>query len=134
MNTSNKLCLQWDSFQENLRSSVTQYREDVDFADVTIACEDVQIEAHKIIIASASPFFRSILKKNKHSHPLIFLRGIKSKYLQYIVDYIYKGQVEIFESDLNEFLVIADEMELMGLAKLSSEEELKNNQQCIVDT
>ena len=37
-----------------------------------------QIEAHKVILAASSPFFQAILKKNKHTHPLIYLRGMKS--------------------------------------------------------
>ena len=119
MNTTHKLILKWDSFPENMLGSLAECRQDVDFADVTLACEDSQIEAHKIIISSASPYFRNILKKNKHSHPLIFLRGLKSKYLEYVVDYIYKGEVEILETDLNDFLCIAEEMELKGLAGTS---------------
>ena len=36
-----------------------------------------QVEAHKAILAASGPFFHAILKKNKHPHPLVFMRGVK---------------------------------------------------------
>ena len=36
-----------------------------------------QVEAHKLILAASGPFFHAILKKNKHSHPLVFMRVVK---------------------------------------------------------
>ena len=53
-----------------------------DFTDVTLACEDgQQIEAHRVILSASSPFFQSLLKRNEHSHPIIFMRGMNSKNL-----------------------------------------------------
>ena len=57
MQHSEKLCLKWNDFQENLNSAFEVLRNDKDFADVTLACEDgTHIEAHKVILASSSPF------------------------------------------------------------------------------
>ena len=75
---SEKLCLQWNEFKENITSALGSLREDKDFADVTLACEDgQQIVAHKVILVASSPLFKKILTANKHSHPLIYLRGWK---------------------------------------------------------
>ena len=64
-----KLCLKWNDFQENAISAFQMLRDDREFADVTLACEDgQQIEVHKVILASSSPFFLNILRKNKHPH------------------------------------------------------------------
>ena len=50
MQIGEKLCLQWNDFQENITSVFAQLREDRDFADVTLACEDgQQIEAHTVV-------------------------------------------------------------------------------------
>ena len=49
---SEKLCLQWNDFQDNIKSAFGNLREDNDFTDVTLACEDgQQVEAHKVILA-----------------------------------------------------------------------------------
>ena len=92
MQNSEKLCLKWNDFQENLNSAFGGFRNDKDFSDVTLACEDgTKIETHKIILASSSPFFMEILKENKHPHPLIYMRGVKADELVAIVDFLYFG-------------------------------------------
>ena len=76
---SEKLCLQWNEFNENVTSAFVRLRDDKEFTDVTLACEDgQQMEAHKIILASSSPFFEKMLQKNKHPHPLIYFKGFHS--------------------------------------------------------
>ena len=53
---SEKLCLQWNDFQENIKSAFGSLREDSDFTDVTLACEDGhQLEAHKVILDGSRP-------------------------------------------------------------------------------
>ena len=34
-----KLCLQWNDFQENIKSAFGDLRKEKDFADVTLACD-----------------------------------------------------------------------------------------------
>ena len=93
MQTSEKLCLKWNDFQENLNSTFGGLRNDQDFADVTLVCEDgTQIETHKTVLVSSSPFFMEILKKNKHPHPMIYMRGLKAEALVAMVDFLYYGE------------------------------------------
>ena len=88
MNISEKFCLKWNNFQENVIGAFGSMREDQDFADVTLACEDgQQVQAHRLILAASSPFFQNLLKKNKHQHPLIYMRGIKSEDLFAIIEF-----------------------------------------------
>ena len=113
---SEKLCLQWNDFQDNVRSAFGNLREGSDFADVTLACEDGhQIEAHKVILAASSPFFQAILQRNKHSHPLIYMRGVKSVDLVAMVDFLYFGEANVYQENLDSFLAIAEELQLKGL-------------------
>ena len=111
-----KLCLQRNDFQENLKHAFGNLREDNEFADVTLACEDgQQFEAHKVILVASSPFFHHLLKLNKHSHPLIYMRGIKSEDLNTIIDFLYCGEANVFQENLDSFLAIAEELKLKGL-------------------
>jgi hypothetical protein len=88
--TSEKFCLKWNDFQNNIISSYQELRKELDFSDVTLVCEeDHQVEAHKIILTACSPFFSNILKRNKHPHPMLYMRGMKAKDLVAIVDFIY---------------------------------------------
>ena len=113
---SEKLCLQWNDFQENVKIAFGNLREDKDFADVTLACEDgQQLEAHKVILAASSPFFQKLLGKNKHPHPLIYMRGMKSVDMLAIIDFLYCGEANVFQENLDSFLAIAEELQLKGL-------------------
>ena len=74
MTSSEKLCLQWNDFNQNISASLGDLRGDKDFTDVTLVCEDgQQVEAHKVILVASSPFFKELLRKNKHSHPLVYM-------------------------------------------------------------
>ena len=123
MGSSEKLCLQWNDFKENVTILFKELRNDKDFTDVTLACEDGQhIAAHKTVLASSSPFFMELLKKHKHPHPLIYMRGIKSNDLVTIMDFLYFGEAKILQDSLDSFLALAEELNLKGLSGSSHEE------------
>ena len=118
MNRSEKLRLKWNEFQDTSRSSFGALRNDKDFTDVTLVCQDgEQFEAHKIILASLSPFFDELLKKNRHEHPLIYMRKVKSSDLKAVVDFLYFGEASVFQDDLESFLAIAEDLKLRGLTE-----------------
>ena len=78
---------------KNIGDTFEKLRHDSEFTDVTLVCGDgQQVEAHKVILASKSPFFLEILGKNKHPHPLIYMKGIKFDELNALVDFIYMTQ------------------------------------------
>jgi len=113
---SEKLCLKWNDFQDNTNAAFGSLRNDNDFSDVTLACEDDhQIEAHKVILAAASPFFENLLRRNKHPHPMIYMRGVKSDDLLAIVDFLYYGEANVFQENIDAFLALAEELNLKGL-------------------
>ena len=120
-----KLCLQWDDFQDNIKTAFGKLREVNDFADVTLACEDgQQVEAHKVILASSSPFFQKLLRRNDHPHPLIYMRGVKSDDLLAIMDFLYNGEANVSQENLDSFLAFAEELQLKGL--MDKTEDLEN--------
>merc|ERR1712129_557221 len=123
-----KLCLKWNDFQENAISAFGKLREDRDFTDVTLACEDgQQVEAHKVILASSSPFFLNILRRNKHPHPLIYMRGLKSEDLVAMIDFLYFGEANVYQENLDSFLAVAEELRLKGLMGSGAEEEAEKS-------
>ena len=61
MGPGDKFCLQWNDFERNISEAFKELREEKDFFDVTLACEEEEIQAHKLILAACSPFFRSVL-------------------------------------------------------------------------
>ena len=126
---SEKLCLQWNDFKENVNSAFGKLRDDKEFTDVTLVCEDgQQMKAHKVIMASSSPFFEKILQKSKHTHPLIYLRGFQSKDFASILDFLYFGEANVYQEDLDSFLAIAEEIKLKGLTGQTSSNVLEEQE------
>ena len=123
--SASKYLLKWEDFQPNIASSFRELRDNVDFSDVTLVCEDgQQIEAHRIILTACSPFFSTILKRNIHSHPMIYMRGLKARDMEAMVDFMYHGEANIHQEDIEAFLALGEELKLKGLSK-SNDDSLK---------
>jgi len=121
MASSEKFCLRWNDFEANVSSAFREIRDEKDFFDVTLACDDdSQIQAHKVIIAACSPFFRNVLRKNSHQHPLLYLKGVKYKELLCVLNFMYMGEVNVAQDDLNSFLAVAEDLRVKGLTQGSN--------------
>ena len=119
-----KLRLQWKDFKENISSAFGDLRQDKELTDVTLVSEDgQQVEAHKVVLVASSPFFLNILKKNKHPHPLIYIRGVRPENLMTMVDFFYHGEAKVYQENLDSFLVLAEELQLNGLKGNQTEKE-----------
>ena len=119
MNQSEQFCLKWNNFQENVCNAFSSMRKSDDFADVTFICEDEkQVKAHKVILGALSPFLNNILTKNKHVHPLIYMRGTTLDDLVSVLDFMYDGQANVFQQNIESFLALGNELKLKGLTDL----------------
>jgi len=110
-----KFCLKWPHFESNLTVAFQDLREESDLFDVTLACDDKQIEAHKVVLSACSGFFRNVFKRNKHAHPLVFLKGVKYSNIVSLLDFMYRGEVSVVQEDLQSFLAVAEELKVKGL-------------------
>ena len=116
---SERFSLKWNDFQSVVSQSFSVLRREEDFYDVTLVSDDqTQIPAHKLVLSASSHFFKSILKRNPHSHPLLYLSGVNSANLNLILDYIYQGEVQVNQEHLESFLEVAQRLKLPGSSKL----------------
>ena len=124
-----KFCLRWNDFESNINIAFRELRDDKDFFDVTLACDDEQIQAHKMILSACSPFFRNILRRNPHTHPLLYLKGVKYTDLQSVLNFMYHGEVNIKQEELNSFLAVAEDLRVKGLTQGHTEAPRANGLQ-----
>merc|ERR1712129_375445 len=107
--------LRWDLHEENRTSRFKTLWKDEDFLDVTIACDDDQIDAHKVILSSASTF----------------LKGTTSKEVKSLLEFIYSGETEVPQEELESFMAMANSLKVGGLmgdlSKQSESFEVLNN-------
>jgi len=116
-NDCENLHISYDEFHENIGSSLLALQKDSFLVDVTLACQDGRISAHKVILAASSLFFQSVLKEVINRELIIYLKGVKVKYLNYLIDFIYSGNVDVPPTDLHKFLELGQELKVKGLAK-----------------
>ena len=111
-----KFNLKWNDFQATVSNSFRNLRREKEYFDVTLVADDqTKISAHKLVLSACSDFFKSILSKNPHSHPLLYLSGVTSANLNLILDYIYQGEVQIYQDDMESFLEMSEQFKLVGL-------------------
>jgi len=125
MGSSEKFCLRWNDFETNISVAFRELREEKDFFDVTLACDDSQIQAHKVILSACSPFFRNVLRRNPHQHPLLYLKGVKYKELLSVLNFMYMGEVNVAQEELNSFLAVAEDLRVKGLTQNNSSSDAK---------
>ena len=122
MSSSEKFCLRWNDFESNISIAFREIREEKDFLDCTLSCGSRQIQAHKLILSACSPFFRSVLRQNPHQHPLLYLKGVQFTDLQAVLNFMYHGEVNVAQEDLNSFLAVAEDLQVKGLTQGNSKD------------
>ena len=109
-------------FNKYLVSSLGNYFTDTILTDVTLVSdEQIPFKAHRFILSASSPVMKDLLLSNPHSHPLIYLRGVKQQELVHILQFIYFGEANVHNKQIKKFLDIAKDFKLSVLTKSSSE-------------
>jgi len=121
MSNNEKFCLRWNDFESNISLAFREIREEKDLFDCTLSCGSRQIQSHKLILSACSPFFRSILRQNPHQHPLLYLKGVEFTDLQAVLNFMYHGEVNVAQEELNSFLAVAEDLQVKGLTQTNSQ-------------
>ena len=113
---SEKFSLKWNDFQSNVSNSFVQLRNETKLLDVTLEGNDhQQVSAHKLVLSACSDVFTEIFNHNTSSNLVLYLESVDSKEIKLMLDYIYQGEVQIFQEFLDRFLQIAEKFRLNGL-------------------
>jgi len=115
--TDEQFCLRWNDFQQCIKSTFQDLRDENDFMDVTISCDGEQVKAHKVILSACSVTFKTLLKKNPAPHPVIVLWDVSPRDLAAILDFMYHGEVNVKQDHLNSFLAVAERLRVRGLCQ-----------------
>ena len=115
MEKSEQYLIKSKDFESKVISSWQLLKNDKDLCDVTLACDDNQIQAHRLILSSSSPIFQNIFKYSKHDST-VYIIGLKFRDLKNILNFIYKGEVNIANEEIKSFLEAAKELKIKGLS------------------
>ena len=116
--SSQKFSLKWNDFERNVSNSFSQLRQKTRLHDVTLVSSDHHpVPAHKLVLSACSEVFSTIFNNNNSSNMMLYLDSVDRMEINFILDYIYQGEVEIEQEYLDRFLEIATKFKLSGLIK-----------------
>lgn len=118
-NASQAFCLRWNNYQVNLLSVFDQLLKSEQFVDVTLACDGAFIKAHKMVLSACSPYFQALLAENPCQHPVVIMKDIRFHELKAIVDFMYKGEINVVQEQIGPLLRVAETLKIRGLADVS---------------
>lgn len=119
-----QFCLRWNNYQSNLTSVFDQLLQSESFVDVTLACDGHSIKAHKMVLSACSPYFQTLFFDNPCQHPIIIMRDVKWPELKAVVEFMYKGEINVSQDQIGPLLKVAEMLKIRGLAEVNSEESL----------
>ena len=105
----------WPDYSSNRTACLTDLLKRNVFVDVTLVFDDDQVAAHKVILSSASSFFQSVLEKNPHPNPMLYMKGMEKRLFSSLLEFIYLGEVSLPEKDFDQFIAMARDLKIKGL-------------------
>nr|XP_024214578.1 protein bric-a-brac 1-like isoform X3 [Halyomorpha halys] len=119
-----QFCLRWNNYQSNLTNVFDQLLQSESFVDVTLACEGHSVKAHKMVLSACSPYFQSLFFDNPCQHPIVILKDIKWPELKAVVEFMYKGEINVSQEQIGPLLKVAESLKIRGLADVNGEQDL----------
>ncbi|RZF44996.1 hypothetical protein LSTR_LSTR001957 [Laodelphax striatellus] len=119
METPQQYCLRWKYHHSNLQVMFSQLLERESFCDVTLACEGKTLRAHKMMLSACSTYFEKEMLQHEENNPIVILKDVKFADIKALVEFMYKGEINVQNSHLSSLLKTAEELRIKGLAEVS---------------
>ncbi|XP_022118237.1 longitudinals lacking protein, isoforms F/I/K/T isoform X3 [Pieris rapae] len=116
MDDDQQFCLRWNNHQSTLVSVFDTLLEKGIHVDCTLAAEGQTLKAHKVVLSACSPYFENVLSQQFDKHPIIILKDVKYAELRAMMDYMYRGEVNISQDQLAALLKAAESLQIKGLS------------------
>ncbi|XP_068081310.1 protein bric-a-brac 2 isoform X2 [Anabrus simplex] len=118
---SEHYCLRWNNHQSNLLGVFSQLLQDESLVDVTLACaEGHSIRAHKVVLSACSSYFQTLFVDHPNRHPIVILKDVRFAELRTLVEFMYKGEVNVEYCQLSALLKTAESLKVKGLAEMTN--------------
>ncbi|XP_037035562.1 longitudinals lacking protein, isoforms A/B/D/L isoform X8 [Bradysia coprophila] len=126
MDDDQQFCLRWNNHQSTLISVFDTLLENGTLVDCTLAAEGKFLKAHKVVLSACSPYFAALLSQQYDKHPIFILKDIKFQELRAMMDYMYRGEVNISQDQLAALLKAAESLQIKGLSESRGGSTQKN--------
>lgn len=69
----------------------------------------------QVVLSACSTYFEQLLVQNPCQHPIIFMKDMKHWEVQALVDFMYKGEVNVSQDEISTLLKAAEALQIRGL-------------------
>ncbi|GFR10083.1 protein bric-a-brac 2 [Trichonephila clavata] len=118
---SQQFCLKWNNHTNNMIQVFESLLSSETLVDVTLACDGLSLKAHKLVLSACSTFFQSLFLENPCKHPIVIMKDMRYSDLKAIIDFMYRGEVNVSHDQLAALLKTAETLKVKGLAEVTSE-------------
>ncbi|XP_055910331.1 protein bric-a-brac 1 isoform X2 [Eupeodes corollae] len=117
-------CLRWKYHHSNLQTMFSHLLDRGCFCDVTLACEGQLIRAHRVVLCACSTFFDQVLTNYASERdPIIIIKDVTFSDVKCLIEFMYKGEINVEHASLASLLKTADDLKIKGLAEVSWRDE-----------
>jgi len=116
-------CLKWNNHQNNLLRVFMRLLGQEQFTDVTIASEGRRIKCHKMVLSACSSYFEQLFVAYNEPNQIVILKDTPYQDIAAIVEFMYKGEINVSQDRLSSLLKTAENLKVKGLAEVSGEEK-----------
>ena len=89
--------------------------------DVVVACSEGHcLQAHRLILATFSPYFRQLLGVSNEPNPTILLPDITVSVMEILLEFMYTGNVRVKKNHVSELLEANKCLRITGLDEMLS--------------
>ncbi|XP_025419203.1 zinc finger and BTB domain-containing protein 18-like isoform X2 [Sipha flava] len=120
-----QFCLRWNNHQNTLISVFDSLLESGSLVDCALAAEGQYMNAHKVVLSACSPYFAMLLNQHFDKYPVLILKDVTYQELRSMMDYMYRGEVNITQEQLGSFLKAAESLQIKGLSESSGRSDRK---------
>jgi len=108
--------LKWNDYQSSFSAMMQSICLKEEMTDCTISNGSRTFYAHRMVLSTCSPYFRSLFSGLPHNqHPVIFIRDIQDSIVELLVRYMYSGQVSVAEDQIIPLVHAARSLGIKGL-------------------
>ncbi len=120
--------LKWNNHSLNTLSSFQHLLDTNTLVDVSLTCSNGKtVTAHRMVLAACSDYFYRLFKDLPEKHPVIVFKDAGEEIVRDLLLFMYRGEVEVQEAYLNDFLKFADTLQVKGLSQSDRDEQAKLN-------
>ncbi|MCL4125427.1 UNVERIFIED_CONTAM: hypothetical protein GTU68_023494 [Idotea baltica] len=99
------------------------------YCDATLACCGKYYPVHRFVLTTCSEYFEEIFERAPCKHPFIILKDVDNSQLEALLNYMYKGEVNVLQEYLPGLIRAAEALKVKGLAVSEDNYEIKKEKE-----